>query len=87
MFPNYDEAQSALYAQIKSTFPDEFGLRAFPGKILRISDADSYFAGPFGEPPKEQDLILYTERFHEGEWRSFAKGSVEELRRAIVTPR
>jgi len=81
MFPSYDEKQNAIYEQVKSTFPKEFGLRAFPGKRFRISDSASYFKGV---EATAEELVLYVERHTEDGWRDFVKGGAEELRRNVI---
>ena len=57
-------------------FPATFGLRAFPGKVFRISVQSSY--------PSQDDVVLYTEVQDGDKWLSFAKGSVEEMQRNVV---
>lgn len=80
----FDEKEIEVYEQVKSTFPAEFGLRAFPGKRFRLSDSASYFNGGIGEYT-EQTLVLYVERHTGGDdWRDFVKGSAEELRANIT---
>jgi hypothetical protein len=82
---SWQEDRDMVAAAIK-TFPKEFGLRAFPGDRFRISLSSSY-VNDSGE------VTLYTERYcgkadetnpSSHWWRSFAKGSVAELRRELV---
>lgn len=79
----FSEEETKVYEKVKSTFPAEFGLRAFPGKRFRLSDSASYFNGDIGEYT-EKCLVLYVERHTEDGWLDFVKGSPNELRRAIV---
>ena len=65
-----------LILAAKSEFPATFGLRAFRGDVFRISEAASYVTGGA--------VMLYTQRYSDGQWRAFAKGSPSELRAQIV---
>ena len=68
--------------EVIATFPIQFGLRAFPGDIFRISASNSYFTGP-GECGGK--LMLYTQRERDGgEWIDFAKGTESELRAQVT---
>ena len=71
--------EKALAAAI-ATFPETFGLRAFPGRRFRLSKMDSFVS--------ENRVVLYTEILgvgdRHGEWLCFAKGSPEELRREVT---
>jgi hypothetical protein len=58
-------------------FPSVFGLRSSPDKVFRISATSSYFSG--------EVLYLYTEVQDGDKWISFAKSTVDELRREVVT--
>lgn len=58
-------------------FPGEFGLRAFPGKTFRVSEAISYYSDSEG-------VMLYTEVKNGDRWMSFCKGSPAELKREMV---
>lgn len=71
--PQLGDIQAAI-----EKFPALFGLRAFPGKIFRISRIHSYIS--------ENRVILYTEvRDADGvRFWSFAKGTAAELRPEIV---
>lgn len=61
-----------------SKFPAVFGLRAFPGDVFRISPWSSFETT---DRKGRSVIMLYTERRQEdGTWRSFAKGTPEELR-------
>jgi hypothetical protein len=61
-------------------FPEEFGLRAFPGDKFRISAACSYLRD-WDDPGS---VMLYTHRLCEdGKWKAFAKGTESELRREV----
>ena len=59
-------------------FPGEFGLRAYPGERFRVSESASYWSDYENRP------LLYTERYVDGEWRDFAKGTAEKLRSEMV---
>jgi hypothetical protein len=86
-----DEEREAVAAAV-AEFPEEFGLRGYPGKIFRVSPTASYYS-----PGWERDgfrspagVQVYTQVQDDdgGTWRDFAKGTVEELRREITrTPR
>jgi hypothetical protein len=75
---SHDEQQKQI-AEAIALFPATFQLRAFPNETFRISQRDSYV--------NDSDaLMLYTERLCEdGKWKSFAKGTVGELRTEIVS--
>jgi len=64
-------------AEAIERFPDEFGLRNFPGKKFCIVQSASYYA---------EEPMLYTYVWNEesGKWLAFAKGTERELRREIV---
>lgn len=67
------------YEQIEAAaaeFPETFGLKAFPGKVFRISLAASYVSGG--------QVLLYTAIQDGDRWESFAKGTPAELRAQIV---
>ena len=73
-----------LILAAKSEFPETFGLRAFRGDVFRISEAASYVTkggmGCYVAP----SVMLYTQRYSDGQWQAFAKGSPAELRAQIV---
>lgn len=58
-------------------FPEQFGLRAFPGDVFCIAKGASYVTN-------DGQVWLYTYRMVGGNWQAFAKGSPEELRRQVV---
>jgi hypothetical protein len=59
-------------------FPETFGLRAYPGETFRIGVRESYYSD------HQRQVLLYTQRkMPDGQWRDFAKGSEEELRREL----
>lgn len=73
--------ESKVKREAIARFPEEFGLRAFPGDKFRISYGASYFR-TWDDP---DSLMLYTERLCEdGKWKDFAKGTEAELRREVV---
>ena len=84
-FTPYAEQERLIDAAV-ATFPEEFGMRAFPGKRFRISRGSSYWSDGYymGEPkfPPGPHLYVYVEE--DGDWLSFAKGTPTELRREIV---
>lgn len=57
-------------------FPATFGLKAFPGRVFRISTAASYCT--IGG-----DVQLYTQALSDDGWLDFAKASPAELRKQI----
>jgi hypothetical protein len=71
----WEQAQTEIKAAI-SKFPNTFGLRAFPGKVFRLSEASSYFS--------DETLYLYTEVQDRDSWLSFGKGTVSEVSSQIV---
>lgn len=82
---DWKEKQQAVKDAIKE-FPKEFGLKAFPGDVFTISESASYYGEAFdnewGSSPG--GVMLYTYIKDGDRWNSFAKGSVEELRKNIV---
>jgi hypothetical protein len=65
-------------AEVAAKFPEEFGLRSFPGEVFRISTSASYLGD-------KQQPMLYTERnLGADRWADFSKGTEEELRRQVV---
>lgn len=71
------EGRAKLDEAIKR-MPATFGLRAFPGRVFRVSPLYSY-VNDDGVP------MLYTEVQKGAEWLSFAKGTEGEIREQIVT--
>jgi hypothetical protein len=68
--------ENAMIARAIAEFPNEFGLRAFPGKRFRINHGNSYYSN---------GVMLYTDVLgDDGKWLAFAKGSPEELHREVV---
>jgi len=57
-------------------FPKTFALRAHPGKTFRISPSYSYIS--------QGEVMLYTEVLLDGQWLSFAKGTVKEMQAEVV---
>ena len=65
-------------AEAVASFPATFGLRAFPGDTFRASLSSSYMGF-------DQVVQVYTERLCEdGVWKSFAKGTAQELKLEVV---
>lgn len=61
-------------------FPKQFGLRAFPGEVFKISPFHSYES----DYPKPGTIQLYTYRRVGEAWLDFAKATPEELRQEVV---
>ena len=66
--------QDAAIDAAIALFPDRFGLLAFPGETFRIVRSACYYSD-------ENGPMLYTYVLRDGDWVSFAKGTVEELQR------
>lgn len=64
---------------IIATFPERFGLRAFPGETFRIGFDQSYWPKPDSVVPQ-----LYTQRLVDDQWLDFAKGTPDELRKQLA---
>jgi len=67
--------QKVLVDGAIAQFPATFGLAAFPADVFRISPAHSYVND-------SKQIMLYTERFVNGQWEAFAKDTAGELLRA-----
>jgi hypothetical protein len=74
----YDEQKTAV-AEAVQQFPGEFGLRAFPGDVFRVSPTNSYYSD------HEHVVLLYTQVKRGDKWLDFAKGTIAELRRERIT--
>jgi hypothetical protein len=73
---DFEVQQERIKTAIKQ-FPETFGLRAFPNRTFKISNAASYVTN-------EGVVMLYT-FVKEGEkWVTFCKATVEELKQQIV---
>lgn len=59
-----------------ATFPETFGLKAFPGSVFRIGKRESFVS--------QGTVMLYTLIQKEDQWLAFAKGTIGELRSQIV---
>jgi hypothetical protein len=70
----FNEQQKAI-ADAIALFPAEFGLRAFPGLVFRISKAASYVSG--------NEVMLYTVIREGDHWNDFLKGTVAEMRSQV----
>lgn len=64
--------QNRRVAEVCASFPDEFGLRAFPGERFCVVKGDSFWS--------DGAVVVYTYIKRGGGWLAFAKGSPEELR-------
>lgn len=68
---NYNEKLQAVKLAA-AKFPSTFGLRAFPGKLFRISLDNSYVNDA-------DEVTLYLDVQVDGKWLTFGKGSTVEL--------
>lgn len=73
----WDQEQEAV-KKAAEAFPDEFGLRAFPGDTFSISLPASFYSEAYGV-----QLYVYVKR--DDKWLAFSKGTPEELRREVVS--
>ncbi len=76
-----NEQLNTTLDQVVRTFPDEFGLRAFPGRRFRIDTWSS-----FSCPDNGFQLVTQIWSRLQGGWLDFSRGSVEELRRECTEP-
>jgi hypothetical protein len=90
--PDFGPRADAAVAAACASFPATFGLRAYPGKVFRLSESASYVS--------RGAVVLYTQRqvsvaeyvalygskpTSVGQlWLDFAKGDAGELRAALV---
>jgi len=74
--PDFGAAQKLAVEKACAMFPGTFGLRGHEGDVFRISPRSSYVS--------RGRVVVYTERFFQGEWRDFAKGTIQELKRNLV---
>jgi hypothetical protein len=66
------KTEREVVMEAASKFPPQFGMRAFPGKVFRISIVASYIT--------EGRVMLYTAvKTGEDKWECFCKGTVMEL--------
>ena len=79
MEKTYAQKEKEL-ADAIARFPAQFGLRAFPGEVFRVSTFSSYHSGG----ADRNTIMLYTERKNGNEWLDFAKGTESELRAQMV---
>jgi len=76
-----------LIVEAMENFPEVFGLKAFPGSVFCISLDDSFVNTSRNPETNEYDIktvMLYTRILTNGEWKAFAKGTVEELQKNVV---
>jgi hypothetical protein len=73
----YEDQKDAVSSAVKQ-FPAEFGLRAYPGEVFRVSATNSYYSD------HEHAVMVYTDIKRGDRWMDFAKGTVAELRREVV---
>lgn len=62
--------------RIAKEFPEEFGLRAFPGQRFRVNLRDCYIS--------DGQSIIYVDNLWNGKWVSFAKDTAENLRKEVI---
>jgi len=78
--------RNAAVREAVASFPPEFGLRAYPGEVFRVSPTASYWSD------FEGGVLVYTQvrgrplfaQDAPPEWMDFAKGTPAELRRQLV---
>ena len=68
--------EARLIADAIAQFPNTFSLRAFPGKVFRISPSASYTTAI--------GIILYVQQQQDDRWIDFCKGTPEELSGQVV---
>ncbi len=72
------EEQKAI-DEAAAKLPERFGLRAFPDKVFKINRSQSYVSDV------DREVMLYTYVLSDdGEWKAFAKGTVDELLREVI---
>ena len=80
--------EKVLIKEAASKFPEEFGLKAFPGDVFRISESASYYsAGYDNEWGKcEPGVLLYAQiLLPDGKtWSDFSKGTTTEFAQEVV---
>lgn len=64
-------------AEAIASFPETFGLSAYPGDRFKISRTASYISDSLG-------LQLYVQVERDGQWVDFSKGTPVELRAQVV---
>ena len=83
----YTEEQALIKVEA-AKFPEEFGLRAFPDDIFRVSVSASYYTQGFDNDYGKQapGVLLYTQILQpDGKsWEDFAKGTTSELLVQVV---
>lgn len=72
---NLKEQDQAIDDAVAS-FPETFGLKAFPNEVFSIIRSACYYWDGGG-------VMLYTYILRDGDWKAFSKGTVEELRNEI----
>ena len=70
------QEEQKVVADAVAKFPEEFGLRAFPGKRFKILRQQSYVS--------EGVVMLYTGIRTGDRWECFCKGTVEELQMEVT---
>ena len=71
------QSSDLLISEAIKQFPEQFGLKAFPGKVFALSFSASYIS--------EGQIYLYTVvQTDDGKWLSFCKGTPAELKSAMV---
>ena len=73
--------EDQIIREAMAEFPEEFGLRRFPGEKFKIAPG-ACFVRDWDDP---NSVMLYTARLCEdGTWKAFAKGTPAELKREVV---
>ena len=68
----YEQEQQAINEAIAS-FPQEFGLRAFPGKKFRLGHRLSHFVS-------EGEVQLVVQINNDGNWQDFGRNTPDFIR-------
>ena len=76
MMSDFGEDATTTIKEAMKSFPETFGLRAWPKDRFRISQRNSYVSNGV--------VFLYTQRFDGKNWSDWAKGTPEELKQVIV---
>jgi len=58
---------------MKHSLPATFGLRAFPGSVFRVNEAHCF-----------DDQIAVDIRSQDGQWLSFSRGTVAEVKAEVT---
>lgn len=72
---SYDDEKAAIAAAVK-TFPETFGLRAFPGETFRLGHLMSHFVS-------EGEVQLVVQINRDGTWLDFGRNTPDFITREI----